>query len=344
MKKCVLTIVLALTTAAWATTYIELVPWLTVKGSSTGTNHQAAAVQGQVSYHQLSTAANITRVAPLNGVQTTTVLLDSNAWFNAAQTSSMTTWYGFSVAGDYVQFTETSSDQVWRVNKNTGAITAYATKADIMAVTGLTSVRLLSPSDTNAAGETVFYEGNAKALLVTAGPNNVQMLASSAQLQAATGNDTVSGGLAWDAYGNVYWGSNTSDDMWRRNADGSIVQVLTNAQIAAVTGSTTVVWKDVLAAPDGWIYFGDNTSKAILRFNPANPSGTLSIFLSEADLLAGPMASNNPVCLGWYDPDGAGPNPGGLTFHTFSTKGLYYVPEPAGLMLALLGLTALRRR
>jgi hypothetical protein len=107
-----------------------------------------------------------------------------------------------------------------------------------------------------------------------------------------------------------------------------------------------VSFKDIFAAPDGLIYFNDNTSHSILRFSPANPASSLATFLTEAELVGGPMASNNPVCLSWYDPDGAGPLNGGLTFHTFSTKGLYWaqVPEPAGLLLLGLGTLLLRRR
>lgn len=326
---------------ALGTTYQELLPWSVVKGPAASTSHFAAVVEGQTSYHQLRTETAITRVEALNGAPATSVLLNQAGWFAASGETNMSTWYGFSVAGDYLQFAETTTDAVWRVHKSTGTIFAYVSKADILALTGLTSVQLLSPADTGPTGEMAFYEGASDAILVTAGQNAVQVLVSRDSLIAATGNSDVSGGMSYDSAGNLYWGSNTSDDMWRRNADGTISQVLTTAQILAVTGAASVGWKDILAAPDGLVYFGENTSKSVLRFDPADPANTLEVFLSEADLLAGPMASSNMISLTWYD---AGARGGGLAFHTFNQTGLYWVPEPAGfVLLAVAGLLSRRR-
>jgi hypothetical protein len=340
-------VLIAVTASAWAATYTELVPWTKVQGGTTSTSHFAAAVDGQTSFHQLLTGAGITRVDSLNGTQTSTVLLTSAQWATASGgASSMATYYGFGVSGNYVQFTDTSSDQVYRLDKNTpGAISTYATKADIMAATGQADDQLVSPADTNPlTGEMTFYDSVSKGILRTNGPHNVQYLLTGLQLTNAMGNNVVGGGLAWDSAGDLYFGSSTSKDLWRLNADLTIVPVLSQAQVLAVTGGTSLSWKDILVAPDGWVYFGENTSAHILRFNPADPAGSLQIFLSKTDLLAGPMASANMVSLGWYDPDGAGPNPGGLTFHTFGTKGLYYFPEPASALLLTLGLLVIRRR
>jgi hypothetical protein len=251
-KLAAVALVVVLAAPAWASTYYEIVSYATLASGSGGTSLQAGIVDGNAAYFQLSSSPAITRVNPINGVQTTTTLLNAAGWAAASGgASGLTTWYGFSSSGSYLQFTDTSSDQVWRVDKTTGAIAAYATQANIMATTGLTKVSLLSPADTAPSGEMAFYEGESDSILLTAGANNVQTLLSAAQLTAATGNSIVSGGLGFDLAGNLYWGSNTSKDLWRRNTDGTLTQVLTTAQILAVSGGASVSWKDVFGAPDG---------------------------------------------------------------------------------------------
>jgi len=320
----------------FAADYVELVPWSTVEAGSGGTTHFAAVVDGSTSYHQLRSSAAITQVDNLGGVQTSSVLMNAAQWFAATGETNLSTFYGFSVSGNYVQFNDTTTDQVWRVDRTTGAISAYATVADITALTGATGAQMLSPSDTAPSGEMAFYDGTSDSILVTNGANNVEYLVSAADLTAATGNSSVSGGLGYDASGNLYWGTNTSDNLWRHNTDGTNVEVLTTADITAVTGESSVGWKDIFPAPDGLVYFGETQSDSIMRFDPANAAGTLEIFLSAAQLEAGPMDSNNVICLTWYD--------GNLAFQRFNDYGLYVVPEPASLLLVVVAGALIRRR
>ena len=328
--------VLSMSITAAAASYDVLVPWSTLEAGSGGTTHFGAVVAGNTSFHQLRSGAAITRVDDLGGAQTSSVLMDSTAWFGATGETSLSTWYGFGVSGDHVQFADTTTDAIWRVHADLGTVTPYATSGDITTLTGETSSQCLSPSDTTPSGEMAFYEGRSDSILITTGLNGVEYLITSAELTAATGSDSVSGGLSFDAAGNLYWGSNSSDDLWRRATDGSLGQVLSTAEITAVTGEGAVGWKDIFAAPDGLVYFQDNTSDHILRFDPSDAAGSLEIFLSSDDLLNGPMGSNNAISLTWFD--------GNLAWHAFNETPLYYVPEPTSLLLCVLGGLILRRR
>jgi hypothetical protein len=294
----------------------------------------------------LGTGGNsrITKVTDITGTPVASEFLSQATWSAASGVTSIASFYGFGDVGDAIQFSDTSSDQVWQVDKGTGAISAYATQADIMAATGGTAVQLLTPTEVWGT-ERVFYEGSTDQICLTNGWNSVTVLVTTAQLQAAQGNTAVSGGIGpeWGTTpgnGDIYWGNTTSDDMWM--FDGvAVSQVLSTADIVAVTGRTTAGFRDIFPAPDGWVYFYESTKDSILRFDPSDPAGTLEFVLREAYLNAGPAGSDGVYELDWYYDDPTGH----LAFNIFSTHGLYVIPEPASVaLLALAGLTLLRRR
>ncbi|UCG34449.1 MAG: PEP-CTERM sorting domain-containing protein [Phycisphaerales bacterium] len=329
--------------------YVELVPWSVINNGAS-TSHFAQVVEGQASYHNLNLGGGggIVRVDNLDGVQTMTELVTPLQWStaNLGVTANMSAYYGFSISGDYLQFAETGTDAIWRVNKSTGAITEYVSKATIDTYIGGTGPSLLSPFDTHPiSGEMVFYEGDIDSLLITTGVDGLADFITAAQLTAAVGNASVSGGIGFASDGTLYWGSSTSDDMWKLpfggNPDTDITQVLSTADITAVTGGTAYGPKDIFCAPDGWVYMGDSSSGSILRFDPADPPNTLETFLTSQQLADGPAATSNVITFGWYDAGGGG----ALTFNRFNDYGLYWVPEPASaLLLSLGGLALLRRR
>lgn len=309
--------------------YVELVPWSTLT-NGVATSHFAHTVSGDTSFHNLSlnNGAGITRVDNLGGVQTMTELVSPGEWTTASGKTSMSAFYGFNLAGEYLQFAEPSTDAVWRVHKDSGAITEYVSKAAIDAFIGGTGPSLLSPFDSDPiSGELVFYEGDTDSLIVTTGMDSLDWLVTDVQLTAAMGNDRVSGGIGFDAAGNLYWGSSTSDDLWMLPAGGDpdmdIVQVLSTAEILAVTGATSFGPREIFPAPDGWVYIGDTASDGILRFDPSDPANTLEFFLTSQELLDGPAGSDNIITYGWYD-DGVC---GLLTFQRFNQYGLFVV-EP----------------
>ncbi|HUU83897.1 MAG TPA: PEP-CTERM sorting domain-containing protein [Phycisphaerae bacterium] len=325
---------------AWGAAYDELVPWSTINGAGASTSHFAMAIEGQTSYHNLTFPGRITRVDNLNGTQTMTELISSAQWTiaNGGATSNMSGYYGFGVSGDYLQFAESGTDAVWRVDKNTpGTITEYVSKAQIGVYNGLGTAQLLSPAVVAPNGEMTFYEGSSDSILQTAGAGNLITVVSAADLTTYTGNTSVSGGLGYDADGTLYWGNSTNDDFWKRTSDGTISQVLTTAEVIAVTGAATVGPRDIFPAPDGWIYMGELTSGHILRFKSYDPAGTLQIYRTKNQLLNGPAGSSSMVCLDWYED-------AGLAFHRFNDYGLYVIPEPASLSLLGLGALVLLRR
>ncbi|UCG17075.1 MAG: hypothetical protein JSV19_03395 [Phycisphaerales bacterium] len=306
--------------------YKEVVTWDTLNAGGASTSHFGVVVEGQTSYHNLTFPGRITKVENLDGVQTATEWLSTMDWFiaNGGATSNMSSWYGFGISGDYVQWADSGTDSIWRLDKNAaGSIAEYVSAADIIAHTGEDSSQVLSPQTVAPNGEHTFYEGRSDSILMTTGPGAVITLVSEAELVAETGSNSANGGLTYDLAGNLYWGDSTSDSMYMKAAsDGSLSKVLDKTEIIAVSGETAAGFGDIFGAPNGMVYFYESTGDNIMRFDPADPPGTLEIYVSEAELLAGPAGSDAVVCMTWY---------GNIAWHRFNEYGLYVAQEPPGL-------------
>ncbi|MCP4248785.1 MAG: PEP-CTERM sorting domain-containing protein [bacterium] len=319
--------------------YVELVPWSIVQDGSTGTSHWSHVIDGQTSYHtvNLNSTPAITKVTNLNGVQSSSVLVSSADWFAASGQTMMANGNGFGISGGTdLMWTDTGSDAVWKADLGTGAVSAYVTKAQIMTHTGQTAAGSLNANSITPTGELVWYESTSDSVLVTTGAGTLATLINNADLTALQGNDTFASGIGFDAGGGMYWGDSTSDSAYMRSAGGTLSKVLDVADIIAVSGKTAAGFGDFFGAGDGLMYFYESTGDNIMRFDPAAPVSSLEIYISEAELLAGPQASDSVVTLGWYDDR--------LTFHRYGTYGLYVVPEPTSLSLLGLGALALLRR
>ena len=354
--KAGLLVLLAAVPSMAATQYYVLADWYTVNQGQASTGYYSAVADGQSVYSQLA-LNSATRIVRTDGLfspatATTTTLVSSAQWAAATVTpakptgeTNMTSFYGFSKYGSYLQFSDSITDCVWRMEKATGALTKYVSAEAIVAHAGGSASNLGVGSDTmyggQYAGEMAFYESSSKNILVTTGPGTLATLVTAAQL-TALGNVAVQG-MGANAAGDLYWANSTNDAMYKRAADGTITTVLSSANFLPVLGATDVNFKDILPAPDGYVYFQDSKTYNILRFNESDPAGTLGIFMSTADLFAGPAGSDtkNIYCLSWYE--------GALAFNVGATTGArgFYglVPEPASLgLLALGGVMALRRR
>jgi hypothetical protein len=331
-------------------TYEPLVNWVEANAGGASTLLYAGFAEGNSAYVQLSggNAPRITRVDNLDqAVRTTTELVSASQWGTASGgQTGLTSFYGFSGYGTYLQFTDASTDAIWRINKSTGAITPYITKAQIKAFTGGSDVASLTGGDTAPDGEFIWYDGNTKQILKSTGMGTMATLISNADLNGLMGAATVAAtSMSAATDGSLYITNSGTDTIYKRAADGTLSAIITPAFITAVNGNSSINFKDILAAPDGWVYVLESTSLGnIMRFQPANPTGTLELYMSNAELNGGPAgsaAANALYQLSWYK--------GRLTFNIFQStaaRGLYsVVPEPASLgFLALGGLALLRRR
>ncbi|MBN1513566.1 MAG: PEP-CTERM sorting domain-containing protein [Phycisphaerae bacterium] len=345
-----------ITAPAMGVGYKQLVSSSNVEAGGTGDRHWSNVLDGETAYFTLNgfssdgKSANITKVENLGGMQVPSVVMTNAQWSAASGSTTMTNALGFGLSGNSLIFAEGGSDSIWKVDIATGAPTEYVPKATIQSVSGGTAVQLGNGNETTSTGEMVFFESSADNLMLTAGVNSTSILVSKTQLQSLHGLGTsapsIVSGMTYDSGQNLYWGDATSDSMGMRAPDGTLSIALSTVDITAVTAGSSVTFGDVFYAPDGLIYFFESATDNIMRFDPASPAPSLEIFMTSAELLAGPMASTNVQSMGWYD--------GNLTLHTYQVPGvgsgnvaspLYVVPEPSVLaLLGLGGLALIRRR
>ena len=314
--------------------YDEVYSFAEVAGTTGSTFNYGAAVDGDTVYFSLNSSPNITKV----DASGTSILLSTTDWTIASNgATGLTTWYAFESMGDYLVFGESSADQVWKVEKASGAISAVATTADIEAVTGMDSTSM-SAYKGSCGDDYYFYEGNSDSILkVNVPTGTVSMVVTKAQLDSFANSLKVTGGFTFDAAGDLYFGESEADGIFKW--DGAIgTPVLTKADITAVTGKTAAGFGDMLYGENGLMYFYESSSDSILSYDPADPTATLEIVLTEQQLLDGPAHKDILSGLAWYD--------GKLAFTGMGAYGFYAVPEPTvlGLMFGLAGLALLRRR
>ena len=332
-----LAVVVVATAPAWAVVPTTLIPWNTINGSGSSTQNYGWVLDGTTSYHALGATGRITKVTDFAGTPVTTELMSSATWQTASGGTGMTAFYGFGMSGNNLQFSESASDAVWRVDKTSGALTSYVSKSQIQSFTG-SAPSLGTQFAVAPNGEHVFRDGTSLGFLTTTGPGTVAWLVTSTDLSNLMGNTNVSGGFGYDLSGSLYWGSGTSGAIYKRAADGTLSQVLDQTALSSVAGSAVTSFGAFEGiSPDGWVYFFNNSGKNIMKFNPASPASTLAMAITTADLLASPGASSTVYELGFYN--------GNLAYNNNATKGIYMIPEPMSLaLLALGGLVGLRRR
>lgn len=317
-----------LSAASWAASVTELVSWSTINGSGTSTSDFAAAIDGDSAYFILNSTPSIVRIDNINGSQTRTELVTSAAWNTVSGgKTNITGFYGFGVAGNYARFADTASSAIYQVDKSTGAISVYLASNDTVATLG-SAAKLNAAHTTLSSGEVLYWDSTLKAMYVTTSAHHVSN-AVSASVFSAAGITSITSGLTVDATGNIYFG--TANGLYEYTTGGNLNLVV--AKTAITSGSLS--FRDVFAAPDGNVYFVNNTTPNIWVYDPDQGVDSAKIYMSNGDM--GAYAS--VYQLGWYNDQ--------LVWNVSGTNGLFTaaaVPEPAGLTFLGLGLFLLLTR
>lgn len=340
------TVLAALTAAAAGQAYVQvLTPDVMTAGDASLTITRAAVAEGTTVYSFLARSGGLAMTKVTNAgtspsASTITTLASWTADVGAPSNNRVFTGYGMAVVNGSIQIADGENDTVFRVDKNTGAVSTYVSKAAIQTYIG-GAPAINNWSGVSPTGEAVFHENFSKAILQTNGAGGLTTLVTSAELEAAqgTGNLTPSSGLEFDGSGNLYWAENNSDKVYKRATNGTIMSILGPAELSPLIGASITFSGDMTYAPDGWMYMragSSGSAQNILKFDPASPASSLQVVLSTADLIAGPAGSSSVLEMSWFD--------GNLAFTT-SGIGYYAVPEPASLaLLGLGGLVLIRRR
>ena len=311
-----------MTQVCLATTYLQVLTKDQIQGTGGSRACYATIIEGTTAYNILSLTGDpkntsdsgrITVTADVGtATPVTTELLSTSAWSAASGgVTSMTGFYGAAISGDYIQFSDTGTDAIWRVHKTTGAVTPYVSKAQIETQLGIAigSTSLLASRGIGPDEEHYVYEGTSDSFIRTTGTGTVQTYISKVELEILTGTGNsaqISGGITFDGSGRMIFGNGGSDSIyaWDDSAaagnEGSLL--LSTSDITAVTGMAGAGgFMDIFYAPDGKVYFYEMTADGILSFDPTDPVNSLAFVLTSAELVAGPDGNYSVSQFTWYN-------------------------------------------
>lgn len=218
--------------------------------------------------------------------------------------------------GSTLRYLDFFGDTIYDTDIATGTTTAVATSPN-----RITANTLFLPDGSGFA-----YDSDNDRILSISDTGTFSELIGNTDLTVLTGSDLISGSLGFSG-NNLYIGSSRTDDLYfwdTTTASGGTV--FSTASIDGLTDNDGQVgFGDIFSAPDGNIYFYETDSDSIFRFDPADPDGSLSLFIDEATLLAGP-GTDRPSELFWLE--------GNLGWADDS-DGAYVVPEPKFAVFAL---------
>ena len=260
--------------------------------------------------------SQIVKVEDIEGTSVRTELVSGDQWkafTGAGQWDAIGAPSHIGIVGDYMQYLDYFRDVIYRVHKITGAMSVFVSKEAIMAHTGLTNTNTIQETAFSCAREMAFYDQESDGVLLVDKNGNLSTLISDAQFQTLYGYKPVNhiyGGMAFDAQCNLYWaltqtgstGSAGGCIYKRRASDGSLTQVLSQQDIQLVTGlAGNVAFNDIFVAPDGYVYFYDRRGDvdSILYFDPDDPLGTLTVYVTEAQIRAGPWGDREVNVSAW---------------------------------------------
>lgn len=332
---------LAVTGSAWAsipqTIFLEADAG---NGEAEATFLDTVAVSGGIAYSFLrdTTAADVGVVTAYNGSTFSTVMTAAQ-WTTTGSTNDMAASFGAGIVGNNARFVSFFDNNVYEINLGTGLPTEVVSKATIDAAAGV-SASLTSVFETTTSGTIFAVESTGDQILAISPGNSVSVEISPFAFNSLLGGTSI-GGIGVDG-DTLLLGSNSSDSLvgWNTVTNAGST-VLSLAQIDAIASDPddrndgVVSFGDIFKAPDGLVYFYEGDGDDLLAYDPADPAGTLTVVVSEAEFEAGP-SSDTINQLAWWD--------GQLAF-TDTGEGFYVVPEPTSLaILGLAGLMVARRR
>lgn len=237
-------------------------------------------------------------------------------------------------SGD-LRFFNFFDNSFYNVHLATGTTTTVAAHSDFNTVAGVTT-NLSAFNEVLADGSAYVIDFESDSVLSVSSTGVVGTGVSATTLSLGAG--TSFGGIGFDGT-NILIGSNTNDNLIGFSG-GAFSEVLSLSAIEAVTDDIDgrAGFGDIFYAPDGLVYFYENDSDYLLSYDPNDPTNTLGVVISEADLIAGPNGSDAVNQLSWFN--------NGIAW-TDASDGFYalnQIPEPSSAMLSLLGSMALLRR
>lgn len=331
-----ITLIASLPTRAQAIGYLEIFNAAdAANGEAATTFFETVASDGTTAYSFLrdTSAADVGGVTAFNGAFST--VSTPADWAATGSTFDLAAGNGVGVVGNVLRFVSFFDNNVYEVDLGTGAVTEVVAAATIDAASGVSS-NLSAVFETQSDGTIYSIESQSDQLLVVSPGNSVSVEINTADLATLLGGTSV-GGIGVDGT-TILLGSNGNDELvaWDTVANtGSVV--LTTAQIEAVTDDVDgrAGFGDIFKAPDGLVYFYESDSDYLLSYDPADPVGTLTAVVSEAEFVAGP-GSDTINQLSYFN---------GRISWTDTNTGYYQViPEPTSFALASLGILAIAVR
>lgn len=300
---------------------------------------ETVAVDGGVAYAALrdTSAAVVGGVVAFDGSTFTAVMTPAD-WTTFGSTNDYAAGNGAAVVGGVLRAISFFDNNVLEVDLGTGVVTEVVSTADLQTVVSSPTANYSAVFEVTSDGTIYAVESDTDQLVAISAGNVASIEINAADFAAALGGTSIGGiGVAGDI---LYLGSNSSDTLVAWNTATNMAStVLTTAEIEAVTDDIdgSVGFGDILAGPDGLVYFYESDADYLLAFDPSDPVGSLKAVVTEADFDAGPSSDTINQLAFWN---------GSIAF-TDTGEGFYsVVPEPASLLLTmcLVSGAALRRR
>ena len=323
-----------------ATTYIEVFSYPSAtnqagfESDARGLFLDAVAAKGDKAYGFVRVNGG-GAIIEYDGASDSMRTVTSNSQWNAASLNTLGGFHGAAVAGSNIVFSNTFDNQSYKVDIATGEVSTLASQSDFNSLTG-GSVNLTAASAFTSAGNGFVLDGTSDSIIGIGVNGSVSSVIGTADLASLA---SMTSGMLGASDNALYLGSNNTDTIYKWDLVSETGSTLfTTAEIESLTDDVDgrVGFAGFVAAPDGRGYFYESDSDYLMSFDLANPSGSLRVELTEAELNDGPAANDRPGQLTWY---------GGELAWTIGREGFYAVPEPSSsVILGLVGILCLVNR